>query len=1044
MASDSDKVDIPADQLAETINELPTPTSDTDNFADTISDDMMDEDHDVEDSPPTITEDYILNNFPIDSDIVQRFSTGEVLGSGGCGDVYELTDHNLERSVAIKILQNEYSESPRKVKTFIREALLTARLEHPNILPVYNLQITDDGDLYYTMKKVEGIPLSALLDPQKYDHNKDHQQLIQRYNNLREIIDVFIRVAETIAHAHSRGVIHRDIKPDNIMLDKHGAIRVVDWGIAIDESEIEIQTGKMSGTPIYMSPEQAKRDIADHRCDIYALGSTLFHLLTRRLPVKIVNTETFWAHKRIGAISAITDEEKKRIPAPLIAICMKCLAVKADDRYQDAETLVNELKAFQIGGHIQAYRYGTWELAKHWFQHNRNNVKWACVLLITAIIAGSAYYYQYQKQFAGWGKPIYEQTFDTADNWQDDWEAITGHTTVRDGVMIADGNEDMKMFFKRPIQGGMCLEFDATLLPGCTPGDISVMYIPDIHNIVGQTQIIFLQHGARGNESSTILTPGGRVDYVLNTLEMGVTYKVRGEIDGKHIRLFLDGKLICSHELLFPVVSGYLGIYTFFDNKQIDNIRIYKKELPEITNIIETGDLLLENGLFDQAQARYRQISETHTGSALGDEARYKYGLSKHKAGDITGAFEIWDSMKDTAHHEQIQFHRWSQYFKANDITKLLNEMDKLYNKGDERIQKRIRLKWAHFTREVTSPVQEETAKRLIAFRTKHFVDDQMSGSTTFHVLRNLGECKYVLEWFPKQRHLCAKALVEMGRFQEVIDNYPEDRLALADAYLHSGQFNKVIEDFSDNIHIYFEALIQAGYLKKAEKEFENEPSFLKTIHRLQGRYNEILEQFPETRQALDVYKDLNDWDNFKRLGQKLAQQLPDHPYLGKALSREIQITSALKAYTAGDKQAINNIRAIQQQYGRSSLENRHALFSPKLLDVVLIAISGDANPLEQKAREIYKKKQLYNGMRTWHNAALLLGEIDDETYLNQPYQVYIQPEFHLYKALHEDIWGDSSTAIKHYKKHASLSRSGFIKNTFTTYRIKELEQRKK
>ena len=206
-----------------------------------------------------------------------RYEILEKIGSGGMADVYKARCHRLNRLVAIKILKEDLSQDAEFRRRFHAESQAVAMLSHPNIVSVYDVSRSDNID-YIVMELIEGITL---------------KQYMQKKGALswKESLHFSTQIAKALAHAHERGIIHRDIKPQNIMLLKDGTIKVADFGIAELQSNLSGYSGQAVGSVHYMAPEQAKGAVADARSDIYSLGVVMYEMLTGQLPYNGDTTE---------------------------------------------------------------------------------------------------------------------------------------------------------------------------------------------------------------------------------------------------------------------------------------------------------------------------------------------------------------------------------------------------------------------------------------------------------------------------------------------------------------------------------------------------------------------------------------------------------------------------------------------------------------------------------------------------------------------------------------------------------------------------------
>ena len=326
------------------------------------------------------------------------YTEREEFARGGLGRVLRATDRSMGRAVAIKELLpgKEFAES-----RFIREALVTGRLEHPSIVPVYEAGRWPSGEPFYTMKLVSGMPLSVVIGEAK-----------TRAERLALLPSV-IAVAEAIAYAHSKGVIHRDIKPSNVIIGQFGETVVIDWGLAKEIGAAEpaapartdhgepselTRYGDVLGTPGYMAPEQARGEPVNEQADVYALGALLYFTLVGvgpsrpsqvRAEASTVATEGAWPRLDQDTQPPVPLEERwPDAPPELHAIVRKAMAWQPHDRYPTAKEFAEDLRAFQNGRLVSAHRYTPLELFIRWMRRNRVAVSVAVVALLLLVIGG--------------------------------------------------------------------------------------------------------------------------------------------------------------------------------------------------------------------------------------------------------------------------------------------------------------------------------------------------------------------------------------------------------------------------------------------------------------------------------------------------------------------------------------------------------------------------------------------------------------------------------------------------------------------------------
>ncbi len=300
-----------------------------------------------------------------------RYRDFQPLTQGGEAILRTCVDENLGRTVVMKTLQPQFQNLETYQKRFLREARVTAQIPHPCTIPVYELSRDSEGNAYFTMKKLRGRDLSDILDKIA----EGHQETIEKYP-LDSLINVLVHCAQCLAFAHNQGVVHRDMKPANIMIGDYGEIMVLDWGLAKvwdmeDDDEVDklIRSGQQTipgrltgrgdvqGTPFYMSPEQAvETGDVDERTDIYNMGIVLFEVLTNQ---SYMSGKSFKEIKRKlledPLRSPVAVAPKNRIPAELNAICVKALQRTPAERYQKMSEMENDLRSYLLGKSVSVY-----------------------------------------------------------------------------------------------------------------------------------------------------------------------------------------------------------------------------------------------------------------------------------------------------------------------------------------------------------------------------------------------------------------------------------------------------------------------------------------------------------------------------------------------------------------------------------------------------------------------------------------------------------------------------------------------------------------
>jgi WD40 repeat protein/serine/threonine protein kinase len=305
----------------------------------------------------------------------------EELARGGMGVVLRARDRRLGRPVALKQVSRQDPWTQRRLQ---REALITARLQHPSIVPVYEVGRWPNGQDFYAMKLVSGRSLADVIEQTRSLEDR----LI--------LVPHVIAVAEAIAYAHSEGVIHRDLKPANIVLGPFGETVIIDWGLAkaIDEAdptsdpdardggaltEALTANGAVLGTPAYMPPEQARGVALDERADVYAIGTILYHLLAGAPPFRGTSQDILL--RLLVTAPPPIEERQPGVPADLAAIVRKAMAREPSERYPSAGELARDLQRFQAGRLVGARRYSRRQLVSRWIGRHRRAVLAATALL---------------------------------------------------------------------------------------------------------------------------------------------------------------------------------------------------------------------------------------------------------------------------------------------------------------------------------------------------------------------------------------------------------------------------------------------------------------------------------------------------------------------------------------------------------------------------------------------------------------------------------------------------------------------------------------
>lgn len=577
----------------------------------------------------------------------RRYEVLDQVGKGATSRVYAMRDNSLERSIAVKFLSGRRKHREAVEQRFLREARVTASLQHPNVMPVYDIGVSASGDLFFAMKKIEGCSMGQAIRAAR-----SGEEVPEDFRSIDDRVRVFLKVCDALEYAHDQGFLHLDIKPDNIMLGHYGEVLLLDWGSAVAAAHVpESGTKAMAGTPAYMSPEQARRERYDERSDICCLGATFFHALVLRHPLWEDDPERFWERKRTGSIDEPTDGERRRVPKALLGIALKALAPDPANRYQSAHAFATDLKRWQAGQAVSAVRESLLEKFLRWYRYNRR-LFWVAGGLSTAVLAVAVLLFREKiQEMVTWRRYCAADFSDmtTADlrrNWKavssNDWRTLfdidvgdSSRWFVDSGMLMGVAGQGCEnIAWKHRIPGDIRVEWDVTPLDfdgnvNCFIGGDS-RYGGYMFHLGGFGD----PHLVRLNRLRAGIADEVRLE---KPFRRGTTYRIRMEKEGRDVRLSIDGRRAIAYRDADAL--GGAGHQTFgFENVhgyriRIDNVHIYYHPPPLKVSPLIAADEFYEVGDYAQAQLRYRELAEVYADKEAGRTAWFKYGRCLARTG---------------------------------------------------------------------------------------------------------------------------------------------------------------------------------------------------------------------------------------------------------------------------------------------------------------------------------------------------------------------------------------------------------------------------
>lgn len=843
-----------------------------------------------------IPEDLLESSYPT------RYELDDLIGKGAAGRIYALQDHSLNRTVAVKFLQKSREMKKGVKRQFINEARVTAMLEHPNIMPVYDIGATEKGELYFCMKKVSGFSVGDAIRAAI-----DGQEMPEDFETCDGRVRMFLKVCDALAYAHSRGYIHQDIKPDNLMLGEYGEVLVLDWGSALNLTAKGPGGRNLYGTPAYMSPEQARREHADERSDVYCVGATFFHALTLRHPTWAEDPDEFWEKKRRGEVDMPTDEEERKIPKALLRIALKALEADPSKRYQSMQDLAEDLKRYQAGMAVSAHRETWLETFLRWYRKRRTMFWTVTGFLAVVAVVGYMLGREKIKEMITWSPFFsdnfaYSSTGQLVANWKGyqstDWQNFRlepftddGGWRIEDGALHGYNTYGCSnITFNRLIPGDMRVEWTATAIR--QPVNLNC-YIAAQNRTQGYTFHV----GGFGDPGLVRLTKGRNLITLQEyrgkqSIELSVPIKYRMEKEGPYVRFFRDGKKLIEYKDIDPPQGENHQTFGFENNQgnhiRIDDLQVYYHPLPLKVSPLGAADRFFQHGHYREALIQYSEIATLYadydiaktaeykmgacllqmdsTAAALEQYARFELRHPKHELAPLAmfERYRIHESRGDTAKAELVLRDMGARYPGHQVLKTILVDMT----------QKR-RTEWRRLSREWAPDYNGDTTvfdwcvresrkiqewgrvfsvsvdnNLFLSEMTRVVYDNRLRDFDSIQarypaqrqalaaLLNSTGRHPRVLEDFQDIESACASALAALGEYRRILRQYPEQRRLCADALLQLGRYEDVLRRYPDQSNEMFSALFALGRLEEAIRRYPDKAGSL--LMDL-GRYDEYL-----------------------------------------------------------------------------------------------------------------------------------------------------------------------------------------------------------
>ena len=585
------------------------------------------------------------------------------LGRGGMKVVLEVHDNDTMRNVAMALLPDISTRSKLELGQFLREARLTAGLEHPNIVPVHDIGMDSSGSPYFTMKLLRGRTLAVVL--KKLAENDPEYVNNYKFDNLMRI---FMRICNAIDFAHSKGVLHLDLKPENVQIGDYGEVLVLDWGLARkitpnqnDVPKINTKTrvmkrlgttangeSQINGTPGYMAPEQIRgaKNACSEQTDVYSLGAILYAMITFKNPIQNGEVEKMLQDTLDGNILPPSQRVKDReIPYGIEAVVIKAMNVNPADRYPSVRALRNEVMNYIDGYATEAENDGPVKKTLLYMRrHTRGLITGAVILLLTVLLA--FFSWREAHRIISLWIPMLTVNFQKPGFPMDACSFRNEDFKELDQVWPLKRAEGLQpqpkqwLVFREPFQENVRISFNMlydresmktmefALIPDASDGkELSAHSPMVICRLTGAPLGIAEVLELRNQAAPRILVSAPLAN--LREKEISVTI----EHENGYISLFVDRKNILKVPSFRLMGNGALlvAFRSEMPHARIRNLEISRLAPPENATALLAGDTLLEERMYEQAIRRYLLVDDNRPGSKLAETALQKAYLAAFK-----------------------------------------------------------------------------------------------------------------------------------------------------------------------------------------------------------------------------------------------------------------------------------------------------------------------------------------------------------------------------------------------------------------------------
>lgn len=962
----------------------------------------------------------LLAAFAVESDDAgPRYEPRELIGEGAGGSVYAYDDNRLDRRIAIKILAKSAHAEPRYIRQFVSEARIIASLAHPNVVPIHDFGVSEEGQLFFTMALINGASLNDLLA------DSSPAALSPRIGGINGIVTIFISVCHALSFAHARGIVHQDVKPSNIMLGDHGEVLLVDWGSALrlaDTAPI------IYGTPWYMSPEQARCEACDTRSDVYCVGASLFHAMTLRLPTGADDESLFLDRKKRGHIDPVSAEETSRVPGALLAIALKAMAPLPGDRYPSIDHLSEDLRRYQAGLTVGAHHESVIAMLCRLHRRHARSVYPVVIVSVVAIVLALLLYGEKLKEAATWGLPALDEDF--GPEWTRRWKVLEGSFVAADGAFRSTGERDSVMMLTQRFAGPVVLEFTGTIAPDARPGDLSIVWTnQDIlqadAQAFGSGDWSILQVGGLDNWCASIVDPRTNVRPAVRPFRLapGRAYRIRAQVDEVGLKLHVDGELLCEQRDLNPRGAGFVGLYACFPDKAFSDIQVYDRDPEERSSGLARGDALERHGHHLDAAEEYARFHEAHPTASVAVEARYNHGASLWRAGLTSEARQVWSGLAEGIWSDRAQCHVMEDAFAKREDVAVTGSFRELYARRSG-LRWELRGLWVRFITDAR--VQQDQALLLayLALRDDLFPDDATIRTVAASTLLQCDRFDEVIEAYSDtlETH---QALCAVGRYEEALARYPH-WLGDANCRKALGRFDELEGPFAEQSRVWsghHESLLDGGQWALAR------------LYGLvcAGRLQQAIAEHPRVHERAMVFRLLGRWDEALAAAGTDSREIAATWIASGRAQVSVERTPrtlpgyrhwamcalAVDAFRRGD---VAEARAWFLRSDERVFDHRwaHAWMARFIIRPFIEDDSPDRSRFRRALADSRARRMMY-AQRLWYAASFVLGDLDEAAFMAQPCAGDARAILPLCAGIRAELAGETAAAIRRYASYLAV-----------------------